>query len=111
MCICSPPTIKEAFKILKLTAKKNENIQVTDEAIMLIACKTEGNLVIGSHIISLLASQPEINFDSNSIVNFLENFMRYDVFDLVNSITSQDSRRAIKIISYLLQNVEPSIIL
>ena len=106
-----PATTKDTFKILKLIIKRNKNIQVTDDAMMLIASKTEGNLAAANHIISLLTTQPETTFDSNNIVNFLADFMRYDVFDLAQSITCQQPKRALTIAHYLLQQTEPAIIL
>ena len=103
--------IKDVFNIIKLIIRRNKRIQVTDDAIMLIIGKTEGNLCAANNIISLLAAQSEKTFDVNNIVNFLADFMHYDVFDLAQSITFQDCERSFKILDYLLQQIEPAIIL
>lgn len=106
-----PFLMKDVFNILKLVIKRNKKIQVTDDAIMLIIGKTEGNLCAANNIISLLSTQPERTFDVNNIVNFLADFMHYDVFDLAQSITFQNYKRSFKILDYLLQQIEPAIIL
>ena len=107
-----PATIEDTIKILKLTLSRQPNIRITDDAVMLIANKTEGNLPAADHVLSLLQTQPETEFDSSNIVTFLADFMRYDVFDLAQSITCQNQTRALAILDGLLQqHTEPAIIL
>ena len=104
------PTKRDVFKILKLSIK-DKNIKITEDALMLIITKTEGNLSAANHIISLLSTYPKKTFESSNILNFLADFMRYNVFDLINSILQQETKRTLIIANHLFNNTEPVVVL
>ncbi len=108
-----PVSINEAMTLIKLelTSLKTP-IKLTQDALMLLAQKTEGNLFAASQIISLLQDQPEKSFDQYTLSQYLSNAMSYDVFDLSQSIVEQNINRSLTILQYLFkERIETAIIL
>ncbi len=106
-----PSSIPEAIRIIKDEVKQY-NFSLTQDAIMLIAQKTEGNMLAAEQILQLLAMQNIKTFDCHNIHQCLDDFMSYDVFDLAQSITAQNHPRSLKILEHLFkEGIEPAIIL
>ncbi|GAB4222867.1 MAG: DNA polymerase III subunit delta [Francisella sp.] len=95
------PNLENATKIINHEAKQLGLI-LTPEAIQLLALKTEGNLIAAKQIIKLLSNQNTQNFDENSIRPFLYDHANFDVFDLSDTIISQNKDKALKILNNLL---------
>ncbi|MED7819210.1 MULTISPECIES: DNA polymerase III subunit delta [unclassified Francisella] len=90
----------------------NLNLDITQQAVELLAQKTEGNLIATKQILKLLARQNTPSFDEKSIRPFLHEHANYDVFDLSEAILAQQKTKALKILNNILtENDKPPLVL
>ncbi|MFZ9035799.1 MAG: DNA polymerase III subunit delta [Francisellaceae bacterium] len=106
-----PLSTPETIKLIKQECTQFPHLRIDDEAMMLIAQKTEGNLLATIQIINLLANQPEIDFNSANILPYLHEQMNYDVFDLADALIRQNIKKALTIYSQIKSRTESAIIL
>lgn len=108
-----PVNIHESIKLIKIELSLlNNPITLTNDALMLLAQKTEGNLFAANQMITLLQHQPQKHFNETTLSKYLSNAMNYDVFDLAQSIVEQNMIRSLIILQHLFkEKVESAIIL
>lgn len=108
-----PVSIQESIKLIKLELNAlNNMITLTDDALMLLAQKTEGNIFAANQMITLLQHQPQTHFNDQTLSEYLSNAMNYDVFDLAQSLVEQNMTRSLVILQHLFkERVENAIIL
>lgn len=108
-----PVSIQESIKLIRLElGSLNKPITLTEDALMLLAQKTEGNLFAANQMIGLLQHQPQKHFDDKALTEYLSNAMNYDVFDLAQSLIEQNMNRSLVILQHLFkERVENAIIL
>ena len=95
------PNLISAIKILE-SELKDIPLNLSREAIQLLAQKTEGNLIAAKQIIKLLLHQKAYNFDEITIRPFLHEHTSFDVFDLSDAILMQQKSKALKILNTIL---------
>ena len=106
------PNINNAIRIIKDEITKEDNLHLSDQAVQLLAQKTEGNLIATKQIIKLLGRQNNKSFDEQNIRPFLHEHTSYDVFDLSDAIIHQQRDKALTILNHILQeNDKPPLIL
>lgn len=87
-------------------------LNLTKEAIQLLAQKTEGNLIATKQILKLLSRQDTQNFDENTIRPFLHEHANFDVFDLSEAILTKNKSKAIKVLNSIVnENDKPPLVL
>lgn len=79
------------------------HMQISLEAKMILAQKTEGNMLATHQILELLARQNKPHYDADNILPLLHQHCKYDVFDLIEPIISGNARKALNILNQLLQ--------
>lgn len=91
---------------------QSNGIQAEPEAIKLIADYVEGNLLAAKQEIEKLNLLGIKNLTVQDAANYIEQQARYDVFTLVDSAISGETKRALQILDNLQQEgVEPVLIL
>ncbi|QIV95480.1 DNA polymerase III delta subunit [Allofrancisella inopinata] len=105
------PDITNAITIINHELQ-HSGLTLTSEAVQLLAQKTEGNLIAAKQIIKLLSRQSTQNFDDKTLRPFLHEHTSFDVFDLSDTILSQQKSKALTILnSILTENDKPPLIL
>lgn len=105
------PNLNNAINIINHEAQEIGLI-LTNEAVQLLAQKTEGNLIATKQILKLLSRQETKSFDENTIRPFLHEHANFDVFDLSEAILSQLKSKSLKILnSILTENDKPPLVL
>ena len=106
-------SINEATRLIKLElANFDKPITLTEDALMLLAQKTEGNLFAANQIIKILQHQPQNHYNSALLSEYLIHAVKYVVFDLSQSLIEQNLTRSLTILEHLLkEEVESAIIL
>ena len=106
-----PLNTQDAIKVIQLQIKKN-NLKLTQDAILLLVQKTEGNLFAASQILQSLTQHTQKSYDTSTLSEYLSNHMNYDVFDLIQSLAEQKLSRSLSILQHLQSiPIEPAIIL
>lgn len=98
--------IKNEFKLCK------PKIVLTKDALIMLAQKTEGNLLAANQLINTLKNQQQTYFDDESVKKYLFDSMHYNVFDLTKSLIESKLIRSLSIFHYIFNGrVENPIIL
>lgn len=101
------PNFQAAINIIKHEIAQTD-LKVSNDAIGLLAQKTEGNLIASKQIIKLLCRQDKKEFDEVSIRPFLHEHSNYDVFDLSDAILMQQKPKALTILNSILMEADKS---
>ncbi|APC97474.1 DNA polymerase III subunit delta [Francisella frigiditurris] len=96
------PNINVAIRIIKSEILKENELSLSDEAIQMLAQKTEGNLIATKQILKLLGRQNQKTFDEQTIKPFLHEHTNYNVFDLSDAIIEQKKAKALTILNHIL---------
>lgn len=105
------PNFQASINIIKHEITQT-NLKLNDNAIALLAQKTEGNLIVTKQILKLLSRQNENNFDEVNIRPFLHEHASFDVFDLSDAILMQQKAKALTILNnILIENDKPPLVL
>jgi DNA polymerase-3 subunit delta len=95
------PDINAAIRIIKLELADTK-VDLSDNAVQLLAQKTEGNLIATKQIIRLLSNQDTLHFDEETIRPFLHEHTNFDVYDLSDAILMQQKAKALTILNSIL---------
>ncbi len=95
------PDINTAIRIIKIELADTK-VDLSDNAVQLLAQKTEGNLIATKQIIRLLSNQDTLHFDDETIRPFLHEHTNFDVYDLSDAILMQQKAKALTILNSIL---------
>lgn len=104
--------MSSAINIIKNEISNLDGLTLSNEAIQILAQKTEGNLIATNQILKLLHRQNTLSFDEQTIRPFLHEHSSYDVFDLSDAILHNQRAKALNILnSILVENDKPPLVL
>ena len=107
-----PLSSQDTLKMIDLEMCQYPQLTMTHEAKLILAQKTEGNMLATHQMLSLLARQAKPNYDENNVLALLHQHCKYDVFDLITPIIIRDKCKALSILNQLLtENAEPVLVL
>jgi len=105
------PNISNAISIINHELEQSD-LYLDNEAIQILAQKTEGNLIATKQILKLLARQDNSSFDAQTIKPFLHEHASFDVFDLSDAILMRQKAKALNVLNSILNEKDkPPLIL
>ena len=111
--IVEPPINKQSMPKWILDRSNNINLDISEEAIYLLADNTEGNLLATAQELmklSLLFPNKKISIDD--MKQSISNSSKFSIFDLSNSFLKSDKKRTVRIIETLkAEGTQPPLIL
>lgn len=111
--VVEPPVNKNSMPGWIKEKSTNLNIDLSKEAIFLLAEKTEGNLLAATQeLMKLTLLFPDQNVSMENMKKSISNSAKYSIFDLSNSFLLGEKKRTVRIIETLkAEGTQPPLIL
>ena len=110
-CQVWPPTWQMTLKLIQFEAQQ-KGLTCQQNALVLLAQKTEGNLFAAQQVLFLLQQQNIQQVTIDQLQPFLQNHMHFTVFDLTDALLTQTPEKVLRIFHQLvIDKTEPILLL